>query len=63
MQKSPWSMETSPGTFLLSYLICSHLLSELVYQHELSFRKYISNQSDHASGCSNRYSSCKRKHR
>ena len=31
MQKSPWSMETSPGTFLLSYLICSYLLYELVY--------------------------------
>ena len=24
-------METSPGTFLLSYLICSYLLSKLVY--------------------------------
>ena len=31
MQKSPWSMETSLGTFLLSYLICSYLLYELVY--------------------------------
>lgn len=31
MQKSPWRMETSPGTFLLSYLICSYLLYELVY--------------------------------
>ena len=64
MQKSPWSMETSLGTFLLSYLICSHLLYELVYiSINISFRKYISSQPDHASGCSNRYSSCKHKHR
>ncbi len=31
MQKSPWRCLHSPGTFLLSYLICSYLLYELVY--------------------------------
>ena len=31
MQKSPWRCFHSPGTFLLSYLICSYLLFELVY--------------------------------
>jgi|GEM_PF-5086267 hypothetical protein len=31
MQKSPWRYLHSPGTFLLSYLICSYLLYELVY--------------------------------
>ena len=52
-------METSPGTFiLLYYLICFYFKMEYAF-----FRKYTSNQSDHASGCSNRYSSCKHKHR
>ena len=31
MQKSPWRCLHSPGTFLLSYLICSYLLYELMY--------------------------------
>ena len=35
MQKSPWRCFHSPGTFLLSYLNCSYLLYELIYQHEI----------------------------
>ena len=52
-----------PGDVSILQGLLFYFIILFISKRNMPFRKYTSNQSDHASGCSNRYSSCKHKHR